>query len=1468
MFHRFKFLFGLLAISQFATAITISQNPLFVSESVPPLSMLVLGKDHSLFFEAYNDASDIDGDGTLDLRFKPSIEYYGLFDSKLCYTHSGGSANNDKFTPSGTTTAATLYSCRGSWSGNWLNYITTSRVDALRKVLYGGYREVDTAAETILRRAYIPQDGHSWAKEYTSVAVDGYNINDYAPISAPTGGKRLFFGNVTMAAGTNCATLNTCSNLPPVLSVVASASTTTRVWDWASSESPVLNNSTYGGGTRTNYTVRVAVCTDTYHATDCQGYAGHYKPVGLLHEYGADNTMLFGLLTGSYNKNMSGGVLRKVVSQFSSEINSDGTFSTNATIVNSLNALRIRDYNNGNSNSRYRGGSFRTGPMTEGDYVDWGNPIGEMMYETLRYFAGKATPTTAFNTSGSHDAAVGLSAATWDNPYASNSSARANWCAKPNMLVMSNVNVSYDSDQLPGSAFSTSFSSDLSGLDVAAQANTITAAEPSIPGPKFIGAVGANEDYAPTVKTVTSLSNLRGLAPEEPSKQGSYYSASVARFGAATDLNTSLTGDQKTDTYVVALASPLPKFEFTVGGRKISLVPFAKTINGSSTNRAKSAYQPTDPIVDLYVEQYSATGAVFRVNYEADEQGNDFDSDVIVSYAIVVNANGTITVKVTPTAQSTGSNQNLGYVISGTNRDGAYLVVQDKQQNLKYFLNVPPGQNAGYCDYTNENNMPSACAQLPWINGTPTATNSASTQTFSPSTSAAATVLNNPLWYAAKYGISGRDTITISGDPDNYFLVTNASTLKEQLRSAFNKILQNNFSVSTPSVTGASTTADGSAFIYRTDFKTDGWTGDVLKQKLVTSGGTTTSTTLWKASEHMPAPSSRTIYMANAEGTALADFTWSNLKDKTFNGKNLRTALNKATPSPNTSDNYGEARVGFVRGSCSGQTGCSTFRSRTSLLGDIINSSPVLVKGAQYLAYRAGALDGTIAKYTTFKSTASSRTPAVYVGSNDGMLHAFNANTGAEIFAFIPTPVIENLNLLTAANYGVSGGQHQYYVDGSISVTDVYYDDSWHTVLVGSLAGGGRGVFALDVTTPSSPTLLWEFTSDNDSDMGYSAPKPVVARLHSGQWAALIPNGYNSSSGKAVLFALDIQTGTKLAKLEAQTSATDTYTDSTGSSNGLANIRTADFNSDGVVDYVYAGDMLGNIWRFDLYDRSNSTIFGKCKSSCSAIKDQFRVSFSGTPFYVAKDSNGARQPITAAPTLVRHPTNLGYLVVVGTGRYVNLADKTSPFQTQTLYSIWDRQTAGQGATSSATSEKARTDLQEQTISESNMTINGTSTGVRLLSQTRFTWYTEGAEGTADTDVSKWGWYIDLKTGDASAGERLINPMTLYGQGLILSTIQPDNDACEADLRGFTYGINPYTGGRTAFNLFDMNGDGVINAGDSLNGSVVSGYTSPAGGSAISGGLQYSTDGKTKGITSGSAASGRQLWRLMPSNDEL
>ncbi|MBN2231518.1 MAG: hypothetical protein JW781_01675 [Deltaproteobacteria bacterium] len=950
--------------------------PPFVSAGVPPLVMLVLGRDHKLYYEAYNDASDLDGDGTLDVGYNPAIDYYGYFDSYKEYVYD--SADN-RFEPVAET-ADKKVSAAGLWSGDYLNYLTMSRMDCLRKVLYGGYRETDTAGETVLRRAYIPQDAHSWGKEYASIARDGYDITQYTPLSLPDAGTYHLFACTTLA-----------DNGDSLLRVLPD--NTHRIWEWVAKERPVCDSSlesaggtysgypadhsayedmvmqfataahlqgsgvpangqingsgnpyggddyylniftgelsistggtyqfavdgddavevvidgtvvagwynghgacgctTYSGNisldagshdiefrhqertgsdsyylrwsgpdsggtwelvpaaafssliqttydvqvpssTITDYKVRVLVGDASMPEANCKLYPnGSYKPIGLLQRNGESERMYFGLITGSYARNTSGGVLRKNIGPITDEIDPDtGQFTAVNGIISTINKLRVVCYDYGSKSYNCSCGWITSRAINEGECRMWGNPVGEMMYEGLRYFAGKSGGTSAFLYSGiTDDDTLGLPLATWNDPY--NATTGYDYCAKPFMLVLSDINPSYDSDQLPGSYFS-SFTGDVSGLDVSSEAAVISSNE-GISGTYYIGQVGATYDGSPTPKTISSLANIRGLCPEEPTKQGSYYAAAVAYYGRTTDVS-SATGEQNLVTYTVGLASPLPRIEIPVAGTTVTLVPFGKTVQAGGMSRAEGDFQPTNTIVDFFVEAITPTYGKFRINFEDVEQGADHDMDAIVEYEYVVNADDTVTVSLNCPYSSAGYVLHMGYVISGTTADGTYLEVLDYDStggDVDYFLDTPPGQSPG--GTWNDG------AELPLT----------ATRTFTPGAAAGAGLLENPLWFAAKYGgFEEKEDIANNlpdssdewdkdsdGTPDTYFYVTNPLKLEEQLNKSFADILRRTASGTAASVISSSRSGEGAIYqaIFYPEFKgplgnTVHWVGNI-----------------------------------------------------------------------------------------------------------------------------------------------------------------------------------------------------------------------------------------------------------------------------------------------------------------------------------------------------------------------------------------------------------------------------------------------------------------------------------------------------------------------------------------------------------------------------------------------------------------------------------------------------------------
>jgi type IV pilus assembly protein PilY1 len=305
----------------------------------------------------------------------------------------------------------------------------------------------------------------------------------------------------------------------------------------------------------------------------------------------------------------------------------------------------------------------------------------------------------------------------------------------------------------------------------------------------------------------------------------------------------------------------------------------------------------------------------------------------------------------------------------------------------------------------------------------------------------------------------------------------------------------------------------------------------------------------------IPAHGSRKIF--TMIDTAKVEFKWSALN------AGQRTALQTIGIT--------EDRLNWIRGDQSKEKPSGALRQRTRLLGDIVNSDPFYVSGSPSM---------------------------LYVGANDGMLHAFNAETGVEQFAYIPKAVFPHLSSLSDPGYG-----HKYFVDGSPIVSKL---DNGDLILVGTTGAGGRSVFALDVTDPTgfeAGDVKWEFT---DADLGYTLGQPSIGRLKNGTWVAVFGNGYNSDSGKAFLFIKNL-TDPNAAIVKIPTNS-DT-------DNGLAKPALL-LDADGRIVAAYAGDLKGNLWKFDLTD--NTVAFGAA-------------------LFTAKNASGIAQSITSAPTIGRHP---------------------------------------------------------------------------------------------------------------------------------------------------------------------------------------------------------------------------------------
>ncbi|MDD2760557.1 MAG: PilC/PilY family type IV pilus protein, partial [Methylomonas sp.] len=637
------------------------------------------------------------------------------------------------------------------------------------------------------------------------------------------------------------------------------------------------------------------------------------------------------------------------------------------------------------------------------------------------------------------------------------------------------------------------------------------------------------------------------------------------------------------------------------------------------------------------------------------------------------------------------------------------------------------------------------------------------------------------------------------GEPDKYVLANKPEKLVKALNAAFEAIKEKMSAAAAIAANSTRLTSD--TLIYQGKFNSADWSGRLEAYSIDSKSGALTS--VWEASKKLPEAKDRAIFTYNplAEaGKRGIEFYWDNLNKDADN----------PPPSPHSQQYYlntmkgeadgkGQLRVDWLRGNHSNEQGKTggIFRARTNLLGDIINSDPLYVGVKDYGYASLPAADGGD-KYSAFQKLISTRKSMIYVGANDGMLHGFDASSGAgggsEVFAYIPNALFPELGNLTSPGYA-----HQYYVDGKLAAGDVYDGTAWTTVLVGTTGGGGRAVFALDVTDPDkfgAASALWEFTNVDDADLGFTLGRPEVVRTQDGHWVSIVANGYNSDNGHAVLFVLDARTGAVLQKI-------DTGVGTTTLKNGLSSPLAVDSNNDRGVDAVYAGDLYGNLWKFDLSGEAGkwpvptSPFFVACSKTGTECAEKDRQPITGKPNVGSVSEEGSDQ------------NGKGVMIYFGTGKYFETGDNIvgeNP-QVQTFYGLWDN---GVAITD-------RTNLQEQTIIHegSVTTVAGKEIkeSIRILTDHTICYAEEGKD-CKDAEV-KSGWALDLISPNGAEGERMIGFPALSRGFVIFSTLIPEADPCSGGGRSYLMELDVRTGGRSPKPPFDVDNDGSVTGNDKV-----------------------------------------------------
>jgi type IV pilus assembly protein PilY1 len=545
---------------------------------------------------------------------------------------------------------------------------------------------------------------------------------------------------------------------------------------------------------------------------------------------------------------------------------------------------------------------------------------------------------------------------------------------------------------------------------------------------------------------------------------------------------------------------------------------------------------------------------------------------------------------------------------------------------------------------------------------------------------------------------------------------------------------------------------------------------------------------------------------------------WNTRNILTSNGDNSGRLFEYANLTPTQKTKLGpEAKkvVEYIRGKDPGSNA-----NRPNMLGDIVHSAPVFIDGV------------------------------VYVGANDGMLHAFKADDGTELFAYVPNLVFDHLQYLADSAY-----EHLFYVDQTPSVKKadrLLGSTGLQTMLVGGLGKGGKGYYALDITRAAlevtANDVLWEFPKEtaaeaDKKDMGYSYGSAVIVQSYSAvhSWVVIFGNGYNSENGSSVLFILDAKTGALIQKIQA----------GTGPDNGLSSPIAVDVNFDDIVDFVYAGDLLGNLWKFDL-----------TSTEATEWEVAYNNGAQGVPLFSAADPDGNPQPITAKPDVMLHPKLHGLMVCFGTGKFLG-EDDYATTQIQTIYGIWDYGDSvfqpgvilGNGWSPDDDSEflgkfrdpdvktvlsnqPATVKLLQQKASEKILGSGEAQLVLRLLTNNKPAWATEAdpdddgqMPNLSSSVANDAGWYLDL---DVYAKERVISDVHLRDGILIVIGFIPSQSFCGAGGDSVFMELNAFTGGQLAGAQFDISKDQTVDEKDLVE---IDGRWVPPSGLKLAGNVQ-------------------------------
>ncbi|MDO6424686.1 pilus assembly protein [Saccharophagus degradans] len=1571
--------------------------PPTVVDSTTPLVMLVMSRDNQLWHKAYTDYTDLDGDGVIDTTYNDSFEYYGYFRSDLCYSYANG-----MFSPVAEV-ADGSHKCSRQWSGNFMNWLTTTRIDVVRKVLYGGYRSTDTATYTVLQRAFIPADNHAFVKVVDGSKIDG-GLADYTPI---TGLSIVSFCNVTdydVGASDISGDMSAIDN-PPKLKMAEGDQKA-----WSGSERNQCQYSGSGGeGGRSQFSprrptnsaitsiasdgeliVRVETCStalDSPDAKSCKEYEDNSgnivrKPYGILQSYGETGEFRFGLMTGSYEKKDRGGVLRKNIALMGGvdaaaadlEIDSEtGVFLTKGSgdpgIINTINRLRIQGWDYGDTHyddcDTYGlsiNNFLSTTASNNRKCKDWGNPISELYVEALRYFAGGSANSAYVTDDGF------IPTAAWTDPFSADAP-----CSKCSIIVLSTGLNNFDGDL---------YTSALPNLtSIENETDLVGIAEGLNIGQYVVGnATGGTADEC-DAKSIPSLSAASGPCPEVPRLQGTYKIAGASYYAKKTDLRTSLIGEQTVNTYAVSLSETMPSFDITTSsGESVKFVPTCQA-HSNGRRRVTDSGWTACSLVDLTVVDKHDFGGALLISWEDSMWGNDYDMDGYIYFeyctktgtasqvrtacpkgldedaqdefgnntspSAVINhssgdftnthishvvpewdeaATGEIQIRFALVASAGGNSLKFGYVLLGSDDDGAHVNELLKEGNDNIVSTAIFGGP--------DSNRTIWSRDAKKVRATP----------GTPST------LENPLWYAAKYGnfidfnnsntpdltsewdvLNVDGTVGSDGIPDGYFPVSNPANLPTAIKRIFDDLSERVSAGSAAAVNAQTGSGEGAVYqalyapVVEGENDSVTWVGslhalfidsqgriredsatpkaqltdddyvlsfyfddvdDETKIQRFTVGGVAVGdpitftdeefSPIWSAREQLGAVTNYTVnrsYDSNAssgryiftsfdrdgDGNVISPVyeetnTGSGATDKAhaFVASNFAFTGSTATDhgylglASGASQLQVENLVNFIRG----EEGIENSRSRSIsagdgsvtkyLIGDIVHSTPAIV-AKPAAGYHLSHRDAT---YRKFVDAYSSRRNVIYVGANDGMLHAFNAgffnstttsfgvsNTtgtvtthplGSELWGYIPFNLLPHLQWLKSEQY-----PHVYYMDGIVKSYDVNifpndadHPGGWGTIIVAGMRFGGgefyvdhdvdetessptdrvpmrSGYVILDVTNPEvAPKLIAEITHP---DLGFSVSEPALIKYRKpnpsngsyqnttmNRWYLAFGSGPAGDTAAERQAALDEAVSSKSAKLfifdlNNKSLSVQELTDNNG------NPEAASFVG-GVESVDWTSDFVDDAIYFGLVSGDALTPGGKLKRGKLTFTagGDLSIDLSSDLF------NDSSLPFSAAPLAFKDTDN-EYWVFAGSGRYYVPEDNLSS-QQQSFFGIKEPKSSGVAGLNTTVQNASLVDTSaidvytDGRVFDENSLITISADGDTLVPETF-------------DDVKEFiglhgGWRFDLhypvRDVDGAVRMRVTTKAAMAGNSVVFTAYDATGEYCDSEGNGYLFA--PYSTG--------------------------------------------------------------------------